>query len=178
MNIICVGVFSIMTLKNLMAYESFQVLILAYLMVLYFVVDVVWLLKWPECNPSPYATIFHHILSSTFIVLGPISNPIFGPIMIKISLTEPTTWLAHFRRFIRPRRYYLLDVISYVSIFVVRHLWSPYLAYELILRAHESLYMAITAAGVVFLNCMYVFWTVRYTSRSCKADLLLGQKQK
>ena len=178
MNIVCIGVFSIMTLKNLVAYDSSHVLLLAYSMLVYFLVDIAWLLKWPECNPSPYGVIFHHIVSATFLVLGPIPDPILRPILIKIAVIEPTTWLSHFRRFIRPRRYYVIDVTTYMSIFGVRHLWSPYLAYELILRAHESLNMARTAAGVVFMNCMYVFWTVRYTAQAFRADLLMREKQK
>ena len=176
-NIICIGVFSIVTLKNLVAFDSSQVLVLAYSMLLYFLVDIAWLWKWPESNPSPSSVIFHHILSSILLLLGPIPDPTLRPILIKTLVIEPTTWLAHFRRFIRPRRYYLLDVATYMSMFGVRHLWSPYVLYELLPRAHESLNMTLTTGGAVFMNCMYVFWTVRYTARAWKADPLVSEKQ-
>ena len=177
MNVICCGIFSILTMKNLYVYDTTQVLLLSYLMLFYFFLDSALLLKFPEINPYPQTVVIHHMISALFLITGPLIQPEFGPILIKIAVIEPTTWLRFFRRLIKPRRYYLLDVLSYASVFGVRHLWSPYLAYELILRSHESMSMTLTAAGVVFMNCMYVLWSVKYTLKTFM-DEMLPSKEK
>ena len=174
MNVICLGVFSTLIVKNVLFPDLQEMLFYSYLMMVYFIVDIIWLFRWPECNPCPYDVIFHHILCMVALCVN-IKVPESRHIGAKVQLIELTTWLQHLRRLMKPKKYRVLDNFNVILLMVIRHLWFPYLAYSLIFRWSEAFYVKFCLAGVLYLNIMYIKWTVRHTvpaylKERCKKD--------
>ena len=159
MNVIWLGLFSIMIVRNILYPDLQEILIYSFVMIVYFIVDIIWLFKWPECNSCANDVIFHHFYCIAGLCVM-IAVPEARHIGAKIHLTEITTWLSHLRRLLKPKRYLVLNAIFYILLLTVRHVWFPYLAYLLLLRWSEAFYIKFCFIGVLYLNTMYVKWTI------------------
>jgi len=162
MNVICLGLFSSLIVKNIMYPDLQEMLIYTYTLEVYFIVDIIWLYMWPKCNPCAYEVIFHHI--ATIIALAlPIWNPEARHFAAKVQLIELTTWLSHLRRLLKPKKFYVLDATFYTSLLVVRHIWFPYLLYFVLSQWTEAFpikYWLPSALFLAYLNITYINWTV------------------
>ena len=151
MNVICLGLFSVLIVRNLLYPDLQEMLMYSYMIMVYLMVDIVWLFKWPECNPCPKETILHHFIS-IFALFIAITVPESRYIGAKVQLIELTTWLSHLRRLLKRKSYRVLNGFFYVFLLVIRHLWFPYLAYWLLLRWSEALYIKLCLSGVLYVK--------------------------
>ena len=159
MNVICLGISSVIVVRNLLYPDLQEILSFQCALVMYYIVDTAWLAKWPECSPAPKETLLHHFLSImfiTYIIIIP-GGLIAG---IRTEIMELNTCLSYLRRLLKPKRYFYLDAIFYVSLILLRHGWVPYMAYWLFSRFSEGIHMKVIFSGYIYLNITYVWWTI------------------
>ena len=159
MNTICLGIFSVIIVRNILDPDMQEIVSYHCALTIYYIVDTAWLLNWQECSPAPKETVAHHYLSIIFCFIT-LMIPEGRMIALRIQLIELNTCLSYLRRLLKPKSFYYLDVIFYVSLILIRHVWFPYLAYWLFSRLSEGIHIKLYLAAVLTANLTYICWTV------------------
>ena len=159
MNVVCLGIFSVIIVRNNWYPDMQEIVSYHYALSMYYIVDTACLLKWPECSPAPKETLLHHFLTIILCCLT-VVIPEGRMIALRAELIEPSTCLSYLRRLLKSKRFFYLDAIFYVSLILIRHVWFPYLGYGLYLRFSEGNYIKVYFAGILYLNLTYVWWTI------------------
>jgi len=111
--------------------------------VLYFTVDLVWVIMVPHSVKSPMVIKVHHALTLMYLML-PCLYPEFGWGMASCLCVEINTWFLIARRYWR-RSTILFSIGFYISWMVIRVILYPYLVYVFFLEYLEKLFWQLDA---------------------------------
>lgn len=98
---------------------------------IYFIIDMIWLIIWPKSVTSPYFIIFHHILSCIGWSL-PIIQPNLASWVALCFLVEFNTFFLIARRNVQEDSYlyHILTVCFHITWVILRLILYPLLVYH------------------------------------------------
>jgi len=156
---------------------------------MYFVIDVMWMIVLPGCVRSPKVIIQHHVATIGYIMI-PYLRPQYGWLMGACMLVEVNTWFLIARRSFNKNgdkpfttgvalqksvRLLLVSLCFYVSWFVIRLGFYPYLLVVIVLEWYKYSVQVGTPVNIIaitpIMQCIFIFLNIKWTTDLIRSKL-------
>ena len=169
-NIVYIGVIAIMsTYSWWLKLEGGDLTLLSLITLLYYIMDIIFLVLRPDSTNSPVTILMHHVLAllSCFVFYG---FPDLRSLGVQYLLVDVNTWFLAVRQTLS-KRYLIIEVAFYASWVVIRLIHYPLLMLKVWSRFQEGTTLKLLTAMTLFLNIMNFKWTVDIVKRIMHSKL-------